>query len=84
MTLQGMDDYIAEQERGGEWMFDELHSDECGCWLCDGREPDARNVYVSLWGFGRCANCGDPLRRGDNTVHAECESQFIWAIQNSW
>lgn len=45
-----MDDYIAEKERDGERMFDELHSDECGCWLCDGREPDARYLPFDLGG----------------------------------
>lgn len=28
------------------WQYDEEHSEECGCWLCGDREPDAQYVPV--------------------------------------
>jgi hypothetical protein len=37
---------------------DERHAETCGCWECEGREPDARNVYVDLRQYCSCAHCG--------------------------
>lgn len=52
----------------------EPHSDWCECWECAGFKPTDTSSPEAY--YGKCANCGEPLRAIDVTVHTYCEAEF--------